>query len=139
MTAPDFSTFIRTNAEPILDAWDKYATDIIFTRHLPVDARDHARGMLLAINTDMQEVQTEGQQQEKSEGLGPRNETDSQAELHGAERQHDGFSMPETVSEFRALRVTILRLWNDSSPTATQCDVGGMTRFNEAIDKELAE
>lgn len=47
--------------------------------------------------------------------------------------------MPETVSEFRALRATIFRLWNDSSATAMQSDLDGLIRFNEAVDKVLAE
>lgn len=105
----------------------------------PADARDHAKGMLLAIVADMRQGQTADEQADKSQGLAPPNVTDSQAELHGAARQTEGFTMPETVSEFRALRATVIRLWNDSSDTAVQGDVDGLIRFNEAVDRLLAE
>jgi len=139
VTAPKLSIFISKNIQPILDAWEKFALDIISVSLSPTDARDHAKGMLLAIVADMQQGQTADEQSDKSQGLGPLEEKDGQAELHGAERQSVGFSLPETVSEFRALRATIIRLWNDSSATAMQSDLDGMIRFNEAIDKLLAE
>lgn len=136
---PKLSNFISKNTEPILDAWEQYALDLMSVNLSTTDARDHAKGMLLDIVTDMQQKQTPDEQSDKSQGLSPEEETDSQAQLHGAERQTGGFSMPETVSEFRALRATILRLWNDSSDTAMQSDLDGMIRFNEAVDKVLAE
>lgn len=139
MTVHTLSHFIGKNTEPILDVWEKYALDIISAHPSPADARDHGRGMLLAIVADMQQGQTADEQFDKSEGRGPQDETESQAELHGAARQTEGFSMPETVSEFRALRASIIRLWSDSSPAAIQSDVDGLIRFNEAVDKVLAE
>lgn len=112
--------------------------------HIPVSlspekARDHAKGMLRAIVADMQQKQTPQEQSEKSQGLAPEHGEDSQAQLHGSERQVDGFSMPDTVSEFRALRATVMRLWHDSSATAMQGDIDGLMRFNEGIDQLLAE
>jgi len=139
MSAPTLSHFISNNAEPILDAWEKYAQEIIADHSIPADARDHAKGMLLAIIADMRQGQTPQEQSDKSRGLAPQDESVSQAEMHGAERQVAGFSMPETVSEFRALRATVLRLWHESSATAVQSDVDGLIRFNEAVDKVLAE
>ncbi len=139
MTTPTLANFISTNTEPILDAWEEYALDIIAAHSTPADARDHAKGMLLAVVADMRQGQTADEQADKSQGLAPPNVTDSQAELHGAARQTEGFTMPETVSEFRALRATVIRLWNDSSDTAVQSDVDGLIRFNEAVDRLLAE
>lgn len=131
-------SFISNNIEPILDAWKKYAMEIISIKLTETEARDHAKGMLLAIVADMRQGQTTEEQLDKSQGLGPQEEKDGQAELHGAARQTEGFSMPETVSEFRALRASILRLWNDSNATA-KSDLDEMIRFNEAVDKVLAE
>lgn len=139
MSALTLSDFISSHTEPILDVWEKYALELMSVNLSTTDARDHAKGMLLAIVADMQQKQTPEEQSDKSQGLAPPEEIDSQAELHGAERQLAGFSMPETVSEFRALRATILRLWNDSSATAMQSDVDGLMRFNEAVDRLLAE
>lgn len=138
MTVPTLADFISRNTETILDAWEKYALEIIATHSISGDARDHAIGMLRAIVADMRQRQTPEEQSDKSQGLGP-DVPGGQAELHGAARQIEGFSMPEIVSEFRALRATILRLWNDSSATAMQSDLDGLIRFNEAVDKVLAE
>ncbi|MFZ6749611.1 sensor domain-containing diguanylate cyclase [Undibacterium sp. Ren11W] len=139
MTALKLSNYISKNIDCILAEWEKFAMDIIPVSLSPVQARDHAKGMLRAIVADMEQRQTPDEQSEKSQGLAPEKEEDSQAQLHGSERQTSGFSMPETVSEFRALRATVLRLWNESSATAMQSDLDGMIRFNEAVDKALAE
>jgi len=83
------SGFIHNNNEPILDAWEKFATNIIA---LPKgkkggEARDHAQGMLTAIVAEMERAETTEQQAEKSQGRDPQDATDSQAEWHGAERE----------------------------------------------------
>lgn len=139
MTMPKLSNFINKNIDLILAEWEKFAMDIVPVRLSPERARDHAKGMLRAIVADMKQTQTPDEQSDKSQGLAPENEVDSQAQLHGSERQVDGFSMPDTVSEFRALRATVMRLWNDSSATAMQSDIDGLMRFNESIDQLLAE
>lgn len=142
MATPTLSDFISANIEAILDAWEAHAMDLIAAHSSSTrgtDARDHARGMLVAIVADMNTPQTREEQLEKGKGRGPAEEEKTQAEFHGAARQSEGFSIVETVSEFRALRATVLRLWTDSSPTALQSDVDGLMRFNEAIDKVLAE
>ena len=139
MTAPKLSNYISKNIDCILAEWEKFAMDIIPVSLSPEKARDHAKGMLRAIVADMEHAQTPDEQSEKSQGLAPEHAQDSQAQLHGSERQIDGFSMPEIVSEFRALRATVMRLWNDSSATAVQSDIDGLMRFNESIDQLLAE
>ncbi len=139
MAMPKLSNYISKNVDCILAEWDKFAMDLIPVSLSPETARDHARGMLHAIVADMEHAQTADEQSEKSQGLAPEHAQDSQAQLHGSERQMDGFSMPEIVSEFRALRATVMRLWNDSSATAIQSDIDGLMRFNESIDQLLAE
>lgn len=139
MATPTLSDFISENIKPILDTWEAFAKNIIAALPNPVDARDHAEGMLLAIITDMRRPQTTDEQSEKSLGRGPEEAAESQAKLHGAARGAAGFSIAEEVSEFRALRAAVLRLWNESTTTALQSDVDGLMRFNEAVDKVLAE
>jgi diguanylate cyclase (GGDEF)-like protein/PAS domain S-box-containing protein len=95
--------------------------------------------MLLAIVADMDTPQTADEQSEKSMGRGPRDAAESQAELHGASRESGGFSIEEEISEFRALRAAVLRLWNECSPTALQGGADELMRFNEAVDQALAE
>jgi hypothetical protein len=43
------------------------------------------------------------------------------------------------VSEFRALRASVLRLWTKANGTLTGADIEDLMRFNEAIDQATAE
>jgi diguanylate cyclase (GGDEF)-like protein/PAS domain S-box-containing protein len=137
--AHNLSGFIIENLEPILTEWDNHAKLLMGANASKTVARDHAKGMLQDIVADMQERQSPEEQADKSKGLAPLEQASDQAELHGALRFKTGFSIPEMASEFRALRATILRLWNESSATAMQSDVNGIIRFNEGVDKMLAE
>jgi signal transduction histidine kinase len=54
---------------------------------------------------------------------------------HASERLATGFNLDQLVSEYRALRASVLRLWE-----AEHADkVSEVTRFNEAIDETLSE
>ena len=43
------------------------------------------------------------------------------------------------VSEFRALRASVIRLWRAAGGGAGRTDFEDLTRFDEAIDQALAE
>jgi hypothetical protein len=45
----------------------------------------------------------------------------------------------EVVSEYRALRASVLQLWRDSGPKPHDSDVADLTRFNESIDQSLVK
>jgi signal transduction histidine kinase len=47
--------------------------------------------------------------------------------------------MLEVMSEYRALRASVLRLWHNSSPAPNERDVDELTRFNESIDQSLSK
>jgi diguanylate cyclase (GGDEF)-like protein/PAS domain S-box-containing protein len=131
--------FLRSNSEPILDEWDKFAKHINPSEVLDAKGlRDHARGMLDAIATDLTNFQSELQQQEKSRGMGPHAQQTTEAELHGSSRFAEGFDVNQMMSEFRSLRACVLRLWGEcvKIPLAEADDI---TRFNEAIDQAMAE
>ena len=134
------STFIERNQERILEHWERFAKSIPSARHLEsVALRDHAAGMLRTITSDVKAAQTPFQQAEKSMGRAPPGARDTQAELHGAERLTVGFSVTDTVSEFRALRASVLQLWDEANIGASTIASRELTRFNEAIDQALAE
>ena len=134
--------FIEANFEPILAEWVRFAA----TCGLAGEAmdrtalRDHAKEMLQNIIEDLRTPQTDIEQAEKSKGNadsadGP----DTAAEVHGAGRAEDGFTVGEMVSEYRALRASVIRLWSESEGTLTGDDLQDLMRFNEAIDQALAE
>jgi signal transduction histidine kinase len=135
------SDFLFTNMEPILRDWENFASTI-----LPATGgmdrkrlRDHAQEMLITIARDMSTEQTADEQEEKSRGQKWRGVADSAAETHAAERLNAGFTLDELVSEYRALRATVIRLWARETGRADQSTLEELIRFNEALDQALSE
>lgn len=139
------SEFIQSNLEYLLQEWEQYAGTIHTGKTLNQEKlRDHAKGMLCAIAADLARPQTEQEQLEKSKGHRDFNKLDfyygdDSAFQHGVTRSQLGFRIDEVVSEFRALRASVLRLWSKASQIAIESDLADITRFNEAIDQALAE
>ena len=101
--------------------------------------RDHASFMLDAVITDLDTPQSSSEQSEKSLGQGPRGNGESYAEVHATQRLQAGYTINQLVSEYRALRASVLKLWTKNSKTILTTDADDVTRFNEAIDQALAE
>jgi signal transduction histidine kinase len=135
--------FIATNTEPILLEWVAFAESCGPAAKLMDDSslRDHALAMLRVIVADLRTVQTAAEQSEKSKGNSDSaaGDPDTAAETHGADRAWSGFTVGEMVSEYRALRASVIRLWIKASGTLTGADLGDLVRFNEAIDQAIAE
>jgi signal transduction histidine kinase len=140
-TAVRLSDFILTNMEPILQAWEDFARTIeppALTMD-DTELRDHARLMLTVIADDLRTPQSPLEQAEKSKGKGPRGEQDTAAETHAEARLLSGYSVEQLVSEYRALRTSVLHLWTSQATEAHTTDLEDAMRFNEAIDQALAE
>ncbi|ODN65753.1 diguanylate cyclase domain-containing protein [Methylophaga muralis] len=131
--------FIRTEIEPILQDWEAFAKTILSAKHMSkTGLRDHARHMLLEIADDIDTPQSETEQAAKSKGCASAGE-ESWAEVHGGDRQTSGFTVIETVSEFRALRASVVAHWTKSYKTIPFDHLEDLTRFHEAIDQAVAE
>ena len=105
-----------------------------------LELRDHARQILEAIAADLRAAQTREEQAAKSKGLAPPalNASETAAQTHALLRARSGFDIKQLVSEYRALRASVLRLAFDAwEPEAVPMD--DVVRFNEAIDQALAE
>ena len=137
------SEFINSRREEILAEWETFARTLgPASDTMDIAAlRDHASEMLTVIAADLDTPQTLNQQHEKSIGNAPGEDADlaTAAAEHGADRAERGFSIEQMVSEYRALRASVIRLWNEASGTAAEADVEELTRFHEAIDQSLAE
>lgn len=134
------ANFIRVEMEPILQDWEAFAKTILSAKHMgKTGLRDHARDMLLEIANDLDSHQSEAEQAAKSKGFQPEDDEESWAEVHGGDRQTSGFSVVETVSEFRALRASVVSHWTKAHPTITGQQLEDLTRFHEAIDQAVAE
>ena len=141
MTANTLSSFIRDNIEPILQAWEDFARTVEPPALTMDDAelRDHAHQMLTAFAHDLETTQSELERVEKSEGRGDRDAGDTAAETHAEARLLSGYTVDQLVSEYRALRSSVLALWSKETVGDTAAMMDDMTRFNEAVDQALAE
>jgi signal transduction histidine kinase len=84
--------------------------------------------------------QTATQQTNKSRGQDNGHDNDAldgASDAHAIGRLSLGFDMMEVMSEYRALRASVLRLWHDSTPDHNDRDVNDLTRFNESIDQSV--
>jgi signal transduction histidine kinase len=137
------SDFILANREPILAEWVAFASTCTPACSGMDQAalRDHASEMLTVIVADLETPQDRHEQAEKSKGNAPEAgvEETSAAEEHGADRAESGFTVEQMISEYRALRASVIRLWTKARGPITPDDVADLTRFNEAIDQSLAE
>lgn len=122
--------------------WEIFARDLWHGDEAsPAALRDHAKEMLIAVARDMSSEQTASEQKEKSEGdadSGDRSRIDAASVSHGGERVGSGFALQDVIAEFRALRASVIRLWQQSMPESGEHLVDDLVRFNEAIDQLLA-
>lgn len=133
-------SFIRSNLELILVEWEQFARNILCGQSMnTAELRDHAMGMLETIADDLETSQTPLEQSEKAKGRGPRKTLESEAERHGVERSASGFTATETISEFRALRASVLQLCSRDSSYRDAVSNDQIIRFNEAVDQALTE
>ena len=141
MTDYRLDGFIRDNMEPILQAWEDFARTIEPPALAMGDTelRDHARQMLLAFAADLRTPQSEHERANKSKGLGKRGIDDTAAEIHAEARLLSGYTVVQLVSEYRALRSSVLTLWAADGRCSQVTHLADVTRFNEAVDQALAE
>lgn len=136
--------FILANIEPILAEWEDFARSLSPGADMTiVQLRDDAGLILRATARDMQNRQSLEQQESKSKGDGgaggaASDRLDIASEMHGVERVSSGFHITDVVSEYRALRASVLRLWRESIPQPDRKDLDDLTRFNESLDQSLA-
>ena len=134
--------FVRANVDPIVEEWVKFAqtrtpASKIMT-HLAL--QDHVVELLRFIADDLESAQTDNEQVEKSKGLGGAGDSArSAAEIHAGLRLSDGFDIQQMVSEYRALRASVVKQWTAANPALSTTDLEDMTRFNEAIDQAITE
>jgi len=138
------AAFIRSNEDPIVAGWETFAqTYLPVAAHMDRAAlRDHIVGLLRFIADDLETPETERERGEKAKGQGPKEggEDDSAAETHADLRFTGGFDTVEMISEFRALRASVIKLWRAEWTNIETTDIlPDLLRFNEAIDQVMTE
>ena len=134
------SEFIRNNIDAILQDWEQFAGSIQpKAGDMNKEALlDHAKLMLEDIAAGLDSPEGQHEQADHAKGRSPTSVITSAAEKHGLARFASGFSITDLVSEYRALRASVTRLWGEFRPREA-LDSYDLIRFNEAIDKELYE
>jgi signal transduction histidine kinase len=132
----DLAEFIDAERVAIVREWEVFARSLMPAAGglTSLALRDHADEILSAIVGDMKSRQTAAEQAEKSKGRGEAQHLEQVGKLHAALRIEVGFKLGQMVAEYRALRASVLRLWENKGT-----DSGGVTRFNESIDEALTE
>jgi len=132
--------FIRENIEEISSAWEKFAGTLLpeeeFSRSV---LRNSIADLLYIVADDMDQTQSGDQQQQKSEGRRRSQSMMAVSERHVLDRVAMGLSSRQLISEFRALRASVIRLWQEDKDIAHKEDLQDLIRFNEAIDEALIE
>ena len=133
--------FIRTNVAPIVSEWEAFARSLVApSDHMGSMAlRNHIHQILDFIIADIDSAQTATEQVEKSHGERADGPHPSAAQIHASLRYDGGFNMDQMVSEYRALRASVIKLWEASKPEIGSQDIRDLTRFNESIDQALTE
>lgn len=135
------SEFIHQNEKQIVSEWETFARTLTPAANdmTPLALRNHINEILAFIVNDIESSQTDEEQIQKSQGGKEKSSISTAAEIHAALRLAGGFEIDQLVSEWRALRASIVRLWSVANIHMDNADVIDLTRFNEAIDQELAE
>lgn len=138
--AMGLADFIRSNREQIIDEWEAFArTRLPAATGMSKELlRDHAAHLVDAVAADMDLPQSPHEQEERSRGRSAAHRLDLVAETHAGLRAEAGFSVMQLISEYRALRSSVIRLWDESTPGLPNAERAELTRFNEAIDQALA-
>ena len=131
------SAFIRDHHEEIISEFAVFAKTLMPPGVEMTDAelRDHAEDILTAAVEDISTPQTSDEQSDKSQGRGSAKAMQASGKLHADDRIQHGFTFRSVLAEFRALRATVLRLYENSGAS----DLTDVRRFNEAIDEALTE
>jgi hypothetical protein len=139
MRLPDF---ILHKMDVIVAEWEAFA-GTLFPASQKMSAlalRDHVREIMMAVVADIRTDQSKAEQTAKSQGRAAKGQlaAETAAETHAILRAKSGLDINQLILEYRALRASVLRLWQESA----EIDGDGfqdMIRFNEAIDQALAE
>ena len=134
------AAFITANIEPISVEWERFAATLLPEAEFSSSVlRNSIAELLTEIAADMDEDQTAQEQHEKSEGHPDRsNFTQGAVVQHALARIQMGLSARQFIAEFRALRATVIRLWQRDTEIDSAA-LNDMIRFNEAIDQVLGE
>lgn len=125
--------------EAILQEWEEFAESIQpISGSMSKEAlRNDTKALMEEVADELETPQSKYEQAEKSKGHSLLPPTGTAAG-HGLERMEAGFGIDDVINEYRAVRATVVRLWEETRPQ-DQIDLNDLIRFNEAIDQRIHE
>ncbi len=133
------SEFIIQNMEEILKEWESFAQTLPSGKSMgTTQLRDHAKQILETIAEGMDAAQCPAEQKFKSKGKGRLMKLPLKFAIkHADERHEEGFDIDEVISEYRALRASVIHLWTRKMKSADKETLYELIRFNEEVDQAL--
>jgi len=133
--------FIRENRARIVVEWEAFAKSLIPASENmnSLSLRDHIEEILSFVIQDIESDQTGFEQIEKSRGEKTKKSEHTAAQTHAALRLAGGFDISQMISEYRALRASVIKLWGEENSNPANQYTLALTRFNESIDQEIME
>jgi signal transduction histidine kinase len=137
---PQLATFLRQHGQAILDDWAHFACSLAHEGE-PLDAqaaRDHCPNILLAIVQALEQ----GQRPAGPYAGEPSIEDAARitaSQVHAETRRLQGFSVDAIVSEYRALRASVLAHWRIGGGGTQARDTADLALFDESIEQAIAE
>lgn len=134
------SDFIIRDMERILVEWEAFATTFgaAADKMSSLELRDHAKQILEFVAQDIRRVETAAQTEAKSHGNSAQS-AGSASTIHGRLRYASGFTLLQLIAEYRALRASVIKLWQQDGGIISADNARDIVRFNEAIDQSLAD
>lgn len=137
------SELVKKDIDRVVEEWEAFArTEIAAGKNLSAESlRDHAKALLLAVIEDLETSQTSQAQNDKSRGGAPGNseELTAAAQVHAKHRFEQNFTLNQMVSEYRALRASVIRRWEQQKGPLKHAMLEELVRFGETIDQAMTE
>lgn len=139
-----FGRFIVANVDAIVDDFEAFARGAAPAAALlgSAELRDHAKLVLQAVAADMDTDQSMLEQRAKADGdaeASTFSRIQESSRMHAKHRFEQGFTLPEMLSEYRALRASVIHRWTTHLSGTDHKELSELTRFGEAIDEGLTE
>ena len=136
------ANFIHANLETILMEWQNFAATLAPSEKKNDYSmlRDHVEKMLETMVSNINVSEPAREKSEKSKSHRPAGKKTA-ATIHGSDRLISGFSLDATIAEYKVLRATVTRLWQEAYTGRSYPETGlnDIIRFNEAVDQAISE
>lgn len=137
------STHLRVHAEDILTAWDAFAATLVQDGSMldPATLRDHAGEILSAIADELDRPPVDGNPDTPPDPEeGASEDLEAAAGVHADTRMVSGFAIDAMITEYRAFRTSVVRLWLAAGGGRDQPqDMQDLVRFHASMDQAIAD